>query len=142
MRTLPRSESIVIVDDDQRVQQLLGSYLSKEGYEVFEARSGVSVSTLNKDEKVEMEHAVDVLHRPLNENYAHAQIECAPHVVSDGAWKRLKEALCRIAEQRGWACRPASTCKDLHRVPYRSSQPDVCQCAGHTRQDGCKRRGS
>lgn len=75
---------------------------------------GISVATLDKDEQVQMVHAVDVLHRPLDENYAHAQIECAPHVVSEGAWKRLKEALCRIAQQHGWACRPASTCKDLH----------------------------
>lgn len=75
---------------------------------------GISVATMNKNDEVEVKHAVDVLHRPLDENYAHAQIECAPHVVGDGAWKRLKESLCRIAKQRGWACRPASTCKDLH----------------------------
>lgn len=53
-------------------------------------------------------HNVDVRHVPVDENYAHAQIEAAPHASSDGAWKKLKEALCRIAAVRGWTCPPAS----------------------------------
>jgi len=60
------------------------------------------------------QHAVDVHHRPLENNYSHSQVECAPQIASGSAWKRLKEALCRIAVQRGWTCRPASSNKNAH----------------------------
>lgn len=41
-----RTDSIAIVDDDPRVRQLLGSYLLREGYEVFEAENGASLLSI------------------------------------------------------------------------------------------------
>ncbi|MBT2336429.1 response regulator [Variovorax paradoxus] len=46
MTTPHRADVIAIVDDDPRVRQLLGSYLSREGYEVFEAENGASLSSI------------------------------------------------------------------------------------------------
>ena len=76
-----------------------------------EVRSISTVVTNNKKAEPLHGHGVDVLHAPVEYNYAHAQIETAPHVASDGAWKKLKEALCRIAVARGWTYPPASVRK-------------------------------
>jgi hypothetical protein len=59
-----------------------------------------------KGENINPAHAVDGEHDPLPENYAHALIVTAPHAATDGAFKRLKEALCRIAQPHGWSCPP------------------------------------
>lgn len=41
-----RDDAIVIVDDDPRVRHLLVGYLSQEGYDVFEAEGGTSLSAI------------------------------------------------------------------------------------------------
>jgi hypothetical protein len=70
---------------------------------------GIPCATMDaKGQKTLLKHGIDVHHRPLPENHAHGQIEAAPEIASDGAWKRLKEALCRVAMKRGWVHRPAS----------------------------------
>lgn len=53
-------------------------------------------------------HVVDVVHVPEDQNYSHALVETAPHAASRGAFKKLKEALSRLATTRGWAYPPAS----------------------------------
>lgn len=66
------------------------------------------VATMDAKGNVVQLHEVDLLHDPEPDNHSHALVITAPHVASDGAFKRLKEALCRIAERRGWAFRPHS----------------------------------
>lgn len=57
-------------------------------------------------------YAVDVLHRPIlrteneAENLAHCQIETAPVVRSATRFKKLKEALARIADEHGFVVEP------------------------------------
>lgn len=53
-------------------------------------------------------HVVDVVHAPEDQNYSHALVETAPHAASRGTFKKLKEALSRLATARGWAYPPAS----------------------------------
>ena len=54
-------------------------------------------------------YSVRVIPRPIPEpaNLAHAQIEAAPMVANGSHFKKLKEALCRITEQRPWVILPA-----------------------------------
>lgn len=66
------------------------------------------VHTLNSKGKVIQEHGVDVRHNPLTTNYSHALVVTDPAIASDGAFKRLKEALCLLAGPRGFAYPPAS----------------------------------
>jgi hypothetical protein len=77
-----------------------------------QVRSISAVVTNDKKGAPLLTHNVDVVHAPVPENYAHAQIEADPRVSSDGAWKKLKEALCRIALLRGWVYPPASARSD------------------------------
>ena len=73
-----------------------------------EVRSISTVVTFTKQGQPLHRHTVDVRHVPELGNYAHALIETAPHAAGDGAWKKLKEALCVVATKRGWAFPPAS----------------------------------
>ena len=41
-----RCDAIAVVDDDPRLRQLVGGYLSQEGYEVFEAENGSALSSI------------------------------------------------------------------------------------------------
>lgn len=74
-----------------------------------EVRGVSSAVTNNSKGKALHVHAVDVMHVPEPTNYSHAQIESEPSIASDGAWKKLKEALCGIAMVRGWSARPQSS---------------------------------
>lgn len=56
-------------------------------------------------------HAVDVIHRPENDNPSHSQIEVAPHFFGssnkqDKAFKLLRISLARLATERGWTLEP------------------------------------
>lgn len=59
-------------------------------------------------------HASDVIPRPIQadlaqgikENLAHCQIEAQPPFCTDSRFKKLKEALARAAEKRGWRVQP------------------------------------
>lgn len=59
-------------------------------------------------------HHIDVIAReiladPVNaiaENLAHAQIEASPGYINDTRFKKLKDALCRLAESQPWAIGP------------------------------------
>lgn len=73
-----------------------------------EIRSICTVATCDAHQNILRQHNVDVRHVPVLNNYSHGQVEAAPHVTSGGAWKKLKEALCRVAMKRGWAFKPAS----------------------------------
>lgn len=50
-------------------------------------------------------HVIDVIHRPVQANPAHSQIEACPPL-GDARFKKLKEALARICEQYGWVVAP------------------------------------
>ena len=45
-------------------------------------------------------YRVDVVERPLQDNAAHAQVEVDPLFENPSRFKRLKECLCRIAENQ------------------------------------------
>jgi hypothetical protein len=61
-------------------------------------------------------HKIDVMHRPIDAdnawglpaNEAHSQVESTP-ILSESRFKKLKEALARIAEKRGWLASPVSS---------------------------------
>jgi hypothetical protein len=73
-----------------------------------EVRDIRSVLTFTEKGQIQTRHAVDVVHAPEPDNFAHALVVTAPTIASDGAFKRLKEALARIAQARGWAFLPQS----------------------------------
>lgn len=55
-------------------------------------------------------YGVDVIHRPLDapqRNDAHCQIECDPHIANASRFKKLKEALARIATANGFVVAPS-----------------------------------
>jgi hypothetical protein len=61
------------------------------------------------------EHSIDVVHRPIKDdpdgepdNPAHCQIECHPTIENDNRFKRLKEALARMANKYGWVVKPGT----------------------------------
>ena len=74
-----------------------------------EVRAISSVKAFDAKGENPVLHAVDVQHRPLATNYSHSQVEAAPNIRGDGAFKKLKEALCYIANTRGWTLPPASS---------------------------------
>ena len=53
-------------------------------------------------------HDVDVLHDPIEGNAAHALVVTAPGICSTNTFRRLKEALCLLAQAGGWVVRPGS----------------------------------
>jgi len=61
-------------------------------------------------------HKIDVIHRPIEAgdagglpaNEAHSQVESTP-ALSESRFKKLKEALARIAAKRGWLVSPAQS---------------------------------
>lgn len=75
---------------------------------VARARAIQTVKTLDSKQCLVFTHDVDVVHVPLSENYAHAEIQTSPALVNDSVFKRLKEALCRLADVQGWEYPPAS----------------------------------
>lgn len=75
---------------------------------VARTRAIQTVKTLDSKQCVVFNHEVDVVHVPLDENYAHAEVHSSPALQNDGVFKRLKEALCRLAEAQGWAHLPGS----------------------------------
>lgn len=74
----------------------------------FEVRAIKTVVTLDQKERPVHEHQVDVVHNPVCGNAAHAVVRTAPALVSDNAFRKLKEALCLLASRSGWAYQPAS----------------------------------
>jgi hypothetical protein len=54
----------------------------------------------------------DAVHQPIKrseteaENLAHSQVECTPEMLSSSRFKKLKEALARIATQHGFVVAP------------------------------------
>ncbi len=73
-----------------------------------EVRAIRTVVTLDAKQQPVREHIVDVVHVPVTDNAAHAVVRTDPLVSNDGAFRRLKEALCLLANTRGWAYLPAS----------------------------------
>jgi hypothetical protein len=59
-------------------------------------------------------HIADAYHRPIKDrppepdNPAHCQIECAPSVANKSRFRRLKEALARLATTHGFVVPPSS----------------------------------
>ena len=73
-----------------------------------EVRAVKTVVTLDQKQRPIHPHQVDVVHDPVDGNAAHAVVRTAPALASDSAFRRLKEALCLLANKRGWAYPPAS----------------------------------
>ena len=53
-QTSPRSDKILVVDDDSRIRDLLRRYLSQEGFEVFQAEDGKALSRILLRETVDL----------------------------------------------------------------------------------------
>jgi Response regulators consisting of a CheY-like receiver domain and a winged-helix DNA-binding domain len=47
-------EKILIVDDEERMRKLIGAYMVKEGYEVYEAENGLQALNVFKSNKVHL----------------------------------------------------------------------------------------
>lgn len=47
-------EKILIADDEERMRKLIGAYLKKEGYEIFEAEDGVEAISILKKERIQL----------------------------------------------------------------------------------------
>ena len=73
-----------------------------------DVRAIKSVVSYDEKKRPVSHHFVNVEHDPLPDNHSHALVKTAPQLAGDGAFKRLKEALCRIAEHHGWAFKPGS----------------------------------
>lgn len=54
------------------------------------------------------EHSVDVTPDPIDGNVSHCLIICRPALHNETVFKKLKEALARLAERGGWRVPPAS----------------------------------
>lgn len=72
-----------------------------------------NIRTNPNDINSDRTYAVDAVHRPLSvangderDNDAHCQIECTPDIAMDNHFKRLREALARIADEQGWVVPP------------------------------------
>lgn len=85
--------------------------LSKDDGVVSLIAAGVrAIGTIEKKNdkgKVVSEHAVDVVAAPINGNEAHAEIILSPEV-GGKAFEKLKEALARLATERGWLVAPGT----------------------------------
>jgi hypothetical protein len=63
------------------------------------------------------DHAVDAIHHPIEngpvepDNLAHSQIECNPIIESGSRFRRLKEALAKLANAHGFVVSPTSAKK-------------------------------
>jgi hypothetical protein len=51
-------------------------------------------------------HRIDVIHAPVEDNYAHAQIEADPAIASKGTFRRFRASLAFLANSRGWLIKP------------------------------------
>lgn len=69
----------------------------------------INVTTNDAKGRPVHEHSVDVTHNPLANNLSHCLIICVPALQNDTIFRKLKEALARLAEQRGWRVPPASS---------------------------------
>ncbi len=77
---------------------------------VREVRQIVPVERDRKGKEIQR-HSVDVLHDPKPFNKAHALVVADPEVGSS-VFKKLREALCLLADPGGWQVNPASLQKD------------------------------
>lgn len=59
-----------------------------------------------RHEKEDFSYKVDVVHKPEKNNVAHAEVTVDPEITSDNVFKRLREMLTRLANQRGWLIFP------------------------------------
>lgn len=48
------NETILIVDDEERIRKLIGAYLKKEGYEILEAENGLEALNCFKNNNVQL----------------------------------------------------------------------------------------
>jgi hypothetical protein len=71
----------------------------------------VSVSGQNpkpaRDEPIEIQYNIDVVPDPFQDNEAHAVVRPTPPYQTKSVFRRVREALARIAEGYGWVIPPA-----------------------------------
>lgn len=72
-----------------------------------EVRQIGSVTQTDNKGNVTSVYSVDVLADPLDDNAAHAVIAVSPKFESKRPFERLREALARLAERRGWLVEPS-----------------------------------
>lgn len=65
-----------------------------------------SVIQNNSKGEPEFTYKIDVLPRPLENNQAHAQIEPSPEYRNQTPFRKLRERLAYLANQRGWEIEP------------------------------------
>ena len=78
---------------------------------IQEIRQIAPVARDHKGREVQR-HSVDVVHDPKPVNRAHALVVANPEVGSS-VFKKLREALCLVAEPGGWQVKPASLQEDV-----------------------------
>ena len=61
-----------------------------------EVRVIQDVIKYKKGQEVDTEYLINVLHRPLENNFAHAQIEADPTITSSSVFRRLKTSLMHL----------------------------------------------
>jgi hypothetical protein len=66
----------------------------------------LQVDHKNSKDKTEFCYAIDVVYRPLPDNFAHSQIESSPAYQNKGAFRRLLERLSRLVKQEDWEIKP------------------------------------
>lgn len=65
----------------------------------------------NSKGEAEFQYKIDVYPRPLESNYAHAQIEPCPEYRNRKPFRKLLERLAYLANERGWEIEPWETRK-------------------------------
>lgn len=85
---------------------------------VLEVRLISSVNKFcQKTQKPTLTYAVNVIADPIfdteNENLAHALIISDPDIESKNVFRRLQDALCRLAEAKGWILPPDPSLEEI-----------------------------
>jgi hypothetical protein len=81
-------------------------------YEIRECNA--VIQNPDAPEQQQVAYKLDVKPDPIEEgnpenlpaNPAHALVECAPALANKSRFKKVKEALCRLAERRDWVIQP------------------------------------
>jgi hypothetical protein len=54
----------------------------------------------------QFKYKIDVIPRPIENNFAHAQVEPSPEYKNKSTFRKVQERLARLASEKGWAILP------------------------------------